>query len=246
MKKESYYGLIEDNTMDISSPHEFNFMINKELRNYASSVKDLKSDIKFYIKTIKEDDYNLLNVQSQQNVSASKVNGFFRRFERNQYNVWILQYLITFLTKLPLEEDIVDDLADPFLQFKSFVKHNIELLTKDDVVHAILRYLRERGLHDNNMEYYKWWIKNNYEQMFRILQSANKPLIKGWRKLLIALQRLCLFWFSVKNQDLKSVRRGDVYMYLVSKILLKQILDTTMKSKESKTRLQKKKIPESV
>ena len=123
-----------------------------------------------------------------------------------------------------MEEDIEDDLADPFLQFKSFLLFNIKILSKDDVKHAIFRSLRERGTLDTSMKYYQWWVKNNSNEMLRLVQSANRPLIKGWRMLFTALQRLCMFWLSVKNQDLKSVRKGDVYMYLIAQILMKRLI----------------------
>ena len=134
------------------------------------------------------------------------------------------------------EEDIKEDLANPFEQFKSFILYNINLLNQKDVIQSILKQLKENGLEKKvYLEYYKWWINKIFREIRTIIQHADKSLTEGWKKLFTALQCLCLFWFSVRNQDIKLIRKGDLYMYLLSQLLLnKQKSPSTKKTFNSK------------
>lgn len=191
---------------------------------YKNLKSSLISEAQRHISSIEEDDYNLIVAQKDLKLTASATHDVFRKFERNQYNIWILQYLISFQSKLPLEKDIENDPANPFEQFKSFIIHNINLLNQDDVIQSIIRQLKKSGMCKKiHLQYYRWWIVKIFKEIQMATRSARKPVLEGWKQLLSSLQCLCLFWFSVKNQDMRLIRKGDLYMYLLAQNLLNKI-----------------------
>ena len=222
MRKEN--EVITDKPIDIVSQHDFFELIKRGHYKTRESIKELIANVSSYIKAIEEDNYNIISEPRKQNMSSSCTDGLLREYERNQYNIWILQYLVSFISKLPLEEDIAEEIVDPFEQFKSFVFYNVRLLRKSEIIKTVLRYPLEYGIVKHNLfGFFKWRTDKNFKEISKLIQSADKPLIEGWRKLFTALQRLSLFWFSVKNKNLKVIRKLDIYIYLLTQILLERI-----------------------
>ncbi len=130
---------------------------------------------------------------------------------------------LRFFSKLPLNKEIEGQQVNPFEQFKSFTRFRADLLKTPDVLDFILKeYKRVGVLDDTNMWYYRGQVTKNYKEIVEIVESAKTAVVEDYCKLFEALQRICLFWFSVKNEDIKQVRKSDIYIYQLTRILLKR------------------------
>ncbi|MCP5054505.1 MAG: hypothetical protein GY940_45475 [bacterium] len=185
-----------------------------------------------YIKVMEHENLDFLESRQGLSINEGDTYKFLRSQERTRYTKLILQYLISFLSKLPLEADIKGDLANPFDQLKTFLINSIGLLKEKDVAEAILKEHKNLGLlNDTNAWYYRGQIDKNYKNLCEAVQIAEKPNIKGYRQLFRAVQRICVFWFSVRNEVADRVRKSDILMYKLARFLLAKYGDPGEKSR---------------
>jgi hypothetical protein len=120
-----------------------------------------------------------------------------------------------------LKEEIEGQQVNPFEQLKTFTRFRVDLLKTPDVLNSILTQYRQVGvLDDTNAWYYRGQVTKNYKQILEVVESAKTAVVEDYCKLFDALQRICLFWFSVKNEDINHVRKSDIYIYKLTHILL--------------------------
>jgi len=215
--------MVKQNYLDIYPTAGIAQKLNAENLEEESALKRLLADVVTYIKTAEEDNVKFLHEQSRGQLTSKDTAQFFRGHERTRNNRVILQYLVTFLTKLPMKEDLEGKIVNPFEQLKSFTLYNVNLLKDPDVVSIILAEHERLGLlNETNAWYYRGQINKNYKQILEVAESARTVSREGYCKLFEALQRLCLFWFSVRNEDIKRVRKSDIYIYRLTRILMKR------------------------
>ncbi len=197
--------------------------LNAENIEDKLAVQKLITDISTFIGTVEQENKRYLQTRkSLQVVSDDSVN-FFRNQKRIQNICLILQYLAAFLSRLPLKEEIEGQQVNPFEQLKGFTRFRADLLKTPDVLSSILmEYKRVGVLDDTNVWYYRGQVSKNYKQIIEIVGSAKTAVVEDYCKLFEALQRICLFWFSVKNENIKQVRKSDINIYKLTRILLKR------------------------
>jgi hypothetical protein len=190
-------------------------------------LEKLKQDIEDYFNTTALEGYRIIKFRKNNEVSSKDTFKFFRYKERTQNTHHIIQYMVAFLEKLPLAEDIVNEVINPFEQFKGFVRYNIDLLIEADVVEGILgEYQRTGLLNDKNSWYYKGQIEKLYNYLSKMLDEAAQPVKSDYEKLLKIVQRLCLFWFSLRGENYQRVRKSDIFLYKLSKILTEKYINS--------------------
>jgi hypothetical protein len=215
--------MVKQNYLDIYPTAGIAQKLNAENLEEESALKRLLADVITYIKTAEGDNVKFLHEQSRGQLTSKDTAQFFRGHERTRNNRVILQYLVTFLTKLPMKEDLEGKIVNPFDQLKSFILYNVNLLKDPDVVSIILAEHERLGLlNETNAWYYRGQINKNYKQILEAAESAKTVSGEGYCKLFEALQRLCLFWFSVRNEDIKRVRKSDIYIYRLTRLLMKR------------------------
>ncbi len=193
--------------------------------NDPAMIRKLIADIDEFVKTVEAENVRFLQARQQNAISSAETFKFFRSQERTRNSRLILQYLVTFLTKLPMRCDLEETVVNPFEQLKTFARNNVNLLKENDVSAAILKEHEKLGLlNDTNEWYYKGQISKNHKELLQVLETARNISIMGYCKLFETLQRLCLFWFSVRNEDVKRVRRSDLFLYQLTLILLERHL----------------------
>ena len=193
----------------------------QDLEN-ESLLKDLLREIKQYTSVMEMDDIDALKARKDEEITPKEAFKFYRSHERIQYIKLILQYLIFFLSNIPLEDEIRDKPANPFKQFKEFVNFNTELLRESDVIDAVLREYEKQGvLNERNEWYYRGQVDKCFTKIKEIISGADRPLIRDYRKLFEALQGLCSFWFSVRSHNLENIRISDVFIYKLTWVLLR-------------------------
>lgn len=215
--------MVKQNYLDIYPITGIAHKLNAESLEDESTLNRLLTDVHNYIKTAEEDNVRFLQTKTQGQIDSKETATFFRGHERTRNNRVILQYLVAFLSKLPMQEDIEGKIVNPFEQLKSFILYNVNLLKDPDVVSIILAEHERLGLlNETNSWYYRGQISKNYKQILEVVESARTISREGYCKLFEALQRFCLFWFSVRNEDVKRVRKSDMYIYQLSRLLMKR------------------------
>jgi len=153
-------------------------------------------------------------------VSESESERFFRFYERNKNISLIIQYLQLFTEKLPDKEEISSAPVNPFSQMISFLDYAIELLSAEDVIEAALGVNRELGLVDHNTSwYYRGRIENIYRDLRERIEPGLQPDKEGYRVLLDVIQDLCCFWFAFRNENRRVVRKSDICLYQLCRLV---------------------------
>lgn len=184
-------------------------------------VGQLLTDAKAYTNVMEQENLQHLRSRNDPNISSRDTYKFLRSQERTRNTRLILQYLTAFVPHLPSEDDIAGKPVNPFEQMKSFVVYNISLLKEPDVSNAILKEHERLGLlNDTNTWYYRGQIDKNYKTLKDLVEGSGKATIEGYRQVFGSLQRLATFWFSVRNQDLNRVRKSDLFIYKLTRLLL--------------------------
>ncbi len=149
---------------------------------------------------------------------------FFRNNERLQNTKYILQYLIKFLEGLPSEEKSAGIFQNPFLQFRDFVIFLAEQLRDVDVIESVLREYKELKLLNEKTEwYYRGVIRGAFKEISTLCINAKHAVPHDYSKLFSALQKHSLFWFSVRRENEARIRKSDIYIYRLCRILLSRM-----------------------
>lgn len=222
MNKE-YLNNVET-TQEISLPICLPTSIDDSVYTNTATMDRLIVEVMNYVKNLENYDHSVISLRRGGGFDSAETEIYFRRFERNQYNAWILQYLVSFTTRLPMRKEIAQDLADPFSQFKSFLRYNITLLSEEDVVLTIFTYLKKRKIvSPSNYKFFKIWLLNKQQLWRPMIESALEPDRDGWMRVFTVLKEFASFWLSVRGDDESMSRRGDLYMYHLTCILLRVI-----------------------
>lgn len=188
-----------------------------------------------YLKVMEHENLDFLESRQGPTIDSGDTYKFLRSQERTRNTKLILQYLITFLSNLPLEEDIAGKPVNPFVQLKTFILYNVDVIKDADVSNAILKEHEKLGLlNDTNSWYYRGQIDKNHKSIRDLVEQVTAPTLEGYLDLFHALKRLCAFWFSVRNEEPNRVRRSDVMMYKLLRLLLAKYKKKTADKKEKK------------
>jgi hypothetical protein len=189
-------------------------------------VQKVISETKAYIEIMEGENVHYLNKRKgEQEIDSTGAYKFLRNHDRAQNTKLILQYLVTFLSKLPLEKDVELEgkIVNPFEQLKSFTLYIINLLKAKDVSDAILREHERLGLlTDTNLWYYRGQIDKSHKTLTEFISTAKSAAVEDYPILFLGLQRLCTFWFSVRNEEIKRVRKSDILIYKLTRCLLEK------------------------
>ncbi len=196
-----------------------------EKENYKSNkkIKELIKEVNVYIEKVEDESLeSLIKKKGVDKVlSSTEAFKFLRSMERIENTKFTLQYLIKFIEKLPGKDIIKNELENPFKQFKGFVENLVNLLISDDVVFAILReHIRAGLINEKNIDDYKKKIDKIYNEINEILKTVKEPDEMSYKKLLVILINFSKLWFMVRNEDLRYVRKSDIYIYKLSNIIL--------------------------
>jgi hypothetical protein len=213
--------MVQQNYLDVYPSTSIAKQLEKENLDNAPAIQALINDVNEYVKSVEQESVQMLHARKNRQITSKDTFKFFRSQERNRNTRLLLQYLVTFLNELPMEKDIDGKLVNPFDQLKSFSRFWLGLLKENDVTNAILSEHEKLGLlNETNAWYYRGQINKSYKQISDVLARAQKPIVEHYCLLFEALQRICLFWFSVRNENINRVRKSDVYLFKLSWILL--------------------------
>lgn len=182
-------------------------------------------ETKTYIKILEDENTQYLNKRQESQLNAAETDKLLRNQERIYNTKLILQYLHTFLAKLPLEKDVEIEgkIVNPFEEIRSFILYQLNLLKEKDVYTAILREHERLGLlKDTNYWYYRGQIDKGHKTLTKLIRRTDSATVQDYHILFLGLQCLCTFWFSVRNEDIKRVRKSDIFIYKLTRYLLEK------------------------
>jgi hypothetical protein len=194
--------------------------IDKE--NYCSpdKVELLKVEVELFLKKIEASKVEVLSARSKLYYSPANLEKFFRNKERNEKISQILQYLLTFLEHIPGISENEAEPINPIEQFRECIRYEVNLLLEADVKKAVFNEINQMGSlnGDNVWDFQERIIEKNRELNELIITGAS-DVSSIFFTLCLVLEHLCLFWFDVKQGDIGRIRRSDIYMYKLARIL---------------------------
>lgn len=148
----------------------------------------------------------------------------FSRAERRIHNIkLVLQELLYCLKSLPFQGDLSHEAITRFVLFHNLVSFQANLLKDKDTQSFILREFQKRdGTDAAAIPWQERQIAQQYDDLSVLVDEASAPSWNSYMKLFEALQRLCVFWFAVKNENPLLVRKSDIYTYMLTSLLLKK------------------------
>jgi len=174
----------------------------------ASPIERLRCEIVQYLATYELNQPAILRFRGAGSMDAKSTFQFFRSLERIQIDKLIIQYMLTFLKKIPYEQEIQADAANPFEQFKSFVRYRVNLLDEPDVQEAIQRKKGTDRI-QRKIEYL-------HESISDSIAESTKPSPMNYKRLFSILLALSNLWFSIHHHRWENYRKIDVYIYRLS------------------------------
>lgn len=157
----------------------------------------------------------------------------FRRKERLSNTKFLLQYLLMFLDNMPSPEKVKLLPENPFLQFRDFVLALISDLKEEDLIEAVLREYRELGiLNSSNHWLHKGKIRLFHDKLKESMREVKTPTPGAYETMFLALKQISLFWFGIRRENLNRIRKSDLYIYKLVRILLNKLnnLDQVVQS----------------
>jgi hypothetical protein len=165
--------------------------------------------------------------QDATSVSYEDTLRIFRTKERMENTRHILQYLLLFLDDLPSPEQVKHLPVNPFLQFKEFVLYQIADLKENDVKMAVIREYRELGfLNASNSWIYEGKIRVFHDRLLEKMGKIDIPDREGYIAFFSILKDISLFWFGIRRENLDRIRKSDLYIYKLVRILLHRLYNS--------------------
>jgi hypothetical protein len=176
----------------------------------------VRLEAEYVMKILEADPNYTLAERMKQVMPPENLLRYFRRRERIERSRCIIQYLLAFLGHIPSEAEVQGDLVDPAEQFRSFVAYDVDLLLEPDVRNAAFLETHPNGTpRDGN---------HDFEERMSLINRTLKGMVaKGEGDIPAAIAALCRaveqlarFWFDVHGNDIRRVRRSDIFMFLLA------------------------------
>jgi hypothetical protein len=199
----------------------------KIFKNFAAEIFDdpqkvdlLKQEAIVFMEKMEIHWVELLSERSDKVFSAATLEQFFRSRERNEQISRTLQYLLTFLTRIPGPAETEQGPINPAEQFREFIRYQVDLLMEEDVKKAVFREISSLGsLDGNNVWDYQERIFDTYRELRELVSMNGGGIAQTIASLCDVLEQLSLFWLEIKQGDVCRTRRSDLYLYSLSRIV---------------------------
>jgi hypothetical protein len=185
--------------------------------DYSSQEFELlRAEIKLLSQKMAVSQAEIMSERSLQPFPPAALELFFRREERNEKTSQVLQYLLAFFDHMPEPCECENRLLNPIAQFRECVKYEVDLLLEEDVTKAIFNEINQlSSLNGDNIWDFKGRIIEINRELHALLDRSTQAAGSLFTLFLI-LEQLCLFWFDVKQRDLRRIRRSDIFVFILA------------------------------
>jgi hypothetical protein len=185
-----------------------------------ATLEWVRLEAEYVMKILEADPNYALAERMMQAMPPESLLRYFRRRERMERSRCIIQYLLAFLGHIPSAEEVRGDLVDPAKQFRSFVACEVDLLLEPDVRNAVLQETQAIGLPRDGGD-------GDCEERILLINRMLKIILdedEGDMQAAIAamcraVEQLARFWFDVHGNDIRRVRRSDIFMFLLAHLV---------------------------
>ncbi len=206
----------------------------KNIVNFAAEITAdpqkidlLKRETSLFLETMEEHWKELLSERSAQALTATDLEQYFRGKERSDQVRRTLQYLLAFLTHIPIQAEIETAPVNPAEQFREFIRYQVDLLLEEDVKKAVLREINQVGsINEGNVWDYQKRIIDQNRELRELAAQNGGSIAQTIASLCHVLERLSLFWLQIRHGDLHRTRRSDLYVYSLSRIIINRCQQT--------------------
>ncbi len=142
---------------------------------------------------------------------------YFRRRERLERARCIIQYLLAFLGHIPSADEVRGDLVDPAAQLRAFVALEVDLLLEPDVRSAVHQETQAIGVPPDDDCEERILLINRMLKI--ILDEGEGDIQAAIAAMCRVVEQLARFWFDVHGNDIRRVRRSDIFMFLLAHLV---------------------------
>ena len=183
-----------------------------------ATLEWVRLEAEYVMKILEADPNYALAERLRQVMPPENLLRYFRRRERIERSRCILQYLLAFLGHIPSAEEVRGDLVDPAEQLRSFVAHEVDLLLEPDVRNAVFQETRANGLPRDGGDGEERILLIN--RMLKVmLAESGGDIPAAIDAMCRAVEQLARFWFEVHGNDIRRVRRSDIFMFLLAHLV---------------------------
>lgn len=198
--------------------------INKvfHIKNFSKphEIEWLKQEATRCLKKMEASQSEFQSKRAEPILSPDALEMYFRHHERSNKVRQILQYLIAFATHIPAEPEIEKEPTNPALQFREFICFQADLLLEKDVQNAacLASSFEPAMTNDTSLGYQERIIAINRE-LKQWIENSESSAVRLIANLCHVLEQICLFWFDIRNHDIRKTRRSDIYLYLFAQLV---------------------------
>jgi hypothetical protein len=183
-------------------------------------VELLKVEVKLFLNKMAASQAQILSERSNLSFSPAALEIFFRSKERNEKIGQILQYLLAFLVNIPGTAASENKAFSPIEQFRDCIRFEVDLLLEADVNKAVFNKINQMGsLNGDNVWDYQERLIEKHRELNELANTGAGEFSCIFFTLCLVLEHLCLFWFDVNQDDTRHIRRSDIYIYKLARIL---------------------------
>jgi len=187
---------------------------------FPANVKLLKNDVQLFLANMRTDQAAILAERVEPLFPLADVENSFRSPERDENTKCILQHLLAFLDLIPGTVQYEIPELNPIMKFRNCMHFLVGLLQNNDVKQAVFTEVNNQShsRDENVWDYLEQIIEKNRELQELMAMAAGEDASALFAMSLV-LEQFCLFWFDVKQCKLPHIRRSDILMYKLSKML---------------------------
>jgi hypothetical protein len=195
-------------------------IIHKKKFFAPEEIKLVKAEVELFLNAKEPSQAEILAQRSKPLFSPVPLEIAFRSRERTDKIRQILQCLVAFLVHIPGTDECDGRHPNPFEQFMGYVLFEVDLLLAEDVKNAVFFEINQIGSASggNVWDYLRRIIDKNRE-LNELIITGTSNAASIFMTLCMVLEDLCLFWFDVKQEDLSRIRRSDIFIFELARIL---------------------------
>jgi hypothetical protein len=194
-------------------------------------VELLKVEVRLFLNKMEASQAEVLAKRSNLLFQPAALEFFFRGKDRNDKTQQILQYMLAFMEQIPETVIYENKMLNPIETFRECVLSQVNLLLEEDVKKAVFNQINQLGSldGDNVWDYQERIIKKNRE-LQELMARATDEDAQVLFTMSLVLEQICLFWFDVNHSDLLHIRRSDILLYKLAKVLQDRYLQEKKKT----------------
>ena len=187
----------------------------------------VRLEAEYMVKILEADPNYSLAERMQKAMPPENLLCYFRRRERIARARCIIQYLLSFLGHIPSTAEVRADLIDPAEQLRAFVAGEVDQLLEPDVRSAVLQETRASGPPGDGGDDCQDRILMINHLLRIMLAKSETDTPAAIATLCRALEQLARFWFEVHGNDIRRVRRSDIFMFLLAHLVQQRCLQSS-------------------